>query len=223
MSPLRVLRESAFFYRHHLTTIARLCLPLLLLERGCTMAFAEQFSHWPPFAPQLLLSVLFYPLYSAMLILFLDARSRGEPTPSAASLFGMALQRWPAFALLSAISTVLISLGLSLLMIPGLILVVLLAFSEFLLVLRGYHPLRAIRGSLRRVRGQFWPLAACIYCTLLPLWLLDAWLAEQLAGQPVANVVGGAFSGLLQLFVNVVVYRYFTLLEQRGHLTVEED
>lgn len=223
MNPLRVLREAAYFYRHHFVTIARLCLPLLLLEQGCDWMLQEQFGQWPAGASQLLMGVLFYPLYSAMLILFLDARSRGEPEPTASLLFGKALQLWPTFALLSAINSSLIMLGLGLLLIPGLVIVVLLAFSEYLLVLRGYEPLRAIRGSLRRMRGQFWSLAACIYAPLLPLWLLDAWLAEQFAGQPVATVLAGATSGLLQLFVSVVVFRYFSLLEQRGHLTVEED
>lgn len=118
MNALRVLREAAYFYSHNFLRIALLCLPLLLLERLSELALREQFGHWPEGALQLLFGVLFYPLYTGMLILFLDARSQGREA-SAAELFGRALQLWPGFALLTALTSVLVMLGLSLMLLPG--------------------------------------------------------------------------------------------------------
>ena len=217
MNALRVLREAAYFYSHNFLRIAQLCLPLLLLERLSELALREQFGHWPEGALQLLFGVLFYPLYTSMLILFLEARSQGREV-TAAELFGRALQLWPGFALLTALSSVLIMLGMSLMLLPGMILIVLLAFAEYLLVLRGQSPLDAMRGSIRLVRGQFLPLAGCIFSALIPLWLLGAWLAERYSAELAADVLSGSLSGLLQLFVSVVVFRYFMLLEQRPQL-----
>ncbi len=82
-----------------------------------------------------IVGLLVYPLYTAALILFLDARSRGE-APRTRDLLATALTLWPRFALLTALNTLLILVGISLYILPGLWLMVTLAFSEYLVVLR---------------------------------------------------------------------------------------
>ena len=69
-------------------------------------------------------------------------------------------------------STLLILLGLSLYFLPGLWLMVVLAFAEYLLVLRGMPALAAMKESLRLTRGHFWRILVCLLCVMTPLWLL---------------------------------------------------
>ena len=102
-----------------------------------------------------------YPLYTAALILYLDARSRGE-APRTRDLIAAALLQWPRFALLTALNTLLILIGISLYFLPGLWLMVVLAFGEYLLVLRGMAPLAAMKESARLSRGNFWRILLCI-------------------------------------------------------------
>ena len=67
-----------FFYSRHFLTIVRLCLPLILLESLTRLGIDHWLGDNAPPALDLLVGLIFYPLYVGALILFLDARSRGH-------------------------------------------------------------------------------------------------------------------------------------------------
>ena len=138
MNPLDVLRDSLYFFKRNLRQIVQLCLPLVMLE--ALLQQVVDHSTEPDSFPgiSVIVGLLVYPLYTAALILFLDARSRGE-SPSNRELLSRSAYLWPRFALLTALNTVLILLGLSLYFLPGIYLMVTLAFGEYLLVLRGHR------------------------------------------------------------------------------------
>src|SRR5437868_4164057 len=163
MNPLDVRRDSLYFFKRNLRQIVLLCLPLVVFE-----ALLQQWvdhSQGPDAFPgfSVIVGLLIYPLYTAALILFLDARSRGE-SPRTRDLLAMSVSLWPRFALLTAINTLLILVGLSLYFLPGIWLMVTLAFAEYLLVLRGLQPLAAIKESFRLSRGHFLRILVCILC-----------------------------------------------------------
>jgi len=212
MNVLTALRDSWYFFSHNLAAIARLCLPLivlegLLLQQVDSLVTGESATVW-----RLLAGLLFYPLYSAALILFLDARSNGV-TPRARDLLAAGLRLWPSFALLAGLTTVAILLGASLLVLPGLWVMVKLAFAEYLLVLRGMQPLQALQASFRLSNGYFWPMLVCILSIMLPLWLLDGWSQNtpSIADDPLASLLLDCTSRFLQLFSTVVLFRLFML------------
>ncbi len=212
MNLLSVLRDSWYFFSHNLAAIARLCLPLivlegLLLQQVSSLVPAESATYW-----RLLAGLLFYPLYSAALILFLAARSQGQQ-PRRRDLLAAGLRLWPRFALLAGLNTLAILLGASLLVLPGLWLMVKLAFAEYLLVLRGLSPLKALQESFEMSTGYFWPMLGCILSIMLPLWLLDGWSQtnEAIAGNALTSLLLDCASRFLQLFSSVVVFRLFML------------
>ncbi len=212
MNPLQILRESWYFYSHNVARIAVLCLPLLLLEALSRTLFSDQLGDLTLVTQELLFGLLFYPLYSAALIVFLASRTQQTPLSNQAIL-SKALRLWPSFALLAGLSTLLIMLGASLLVLPGLWVMLRLVFAEYLLVLDDLNPLAALRESFRLSRGYFWPIAACVLSLLLPLWLLDWWSYQQLGEQPdpLAVILVDSLNGFLQLFVCVLGFRLFML------------
>jgi hypothetical protein len=212
MTPLSVLRDSWYFFSHNLPAITRLCLPLIILEgvllqQVSSLAADESAATW-----RLLAGLLFYPLYSAALILFLDARSNGLQ-PRGRDLLAAGLRLWPSFALLTGLNTLAILLGASLFVLPGLWLMVKLAFAEYLLVLRGLSPLKSLHASFTMSSGYFWPMLTCILMAMLPLWLLDAWIQSSplFAEGTLASLLLGCTSRFLQLFSSVVLFRLFML------------
>ncbi|AXO60600.1 hypothetical protein DZC76_04195 [Pseudomonas sp. phDV1] len=211
MKPLSVLRDAWFFSSHNLLAIARLTLPLLLLEAIAQTILAAQLGEGANPAYGVLLGILFYPLYAAPLILLLHARSIGQ-TPGNAQLFAAGLQLWPTFALMTGLSTLAIMLGLSLFIVPGIWIMMRLAFSELILVLRQEPPLRALQASFTLTEGRFWPVFTCLANVLVPLWLLD-WWTQPSQSDTLLWVLHQAGNGFLQLFAIVVLFRLFMLLE----------
>jgi hypothetical protein len=213
MNPFDVLRDSLYFFKRNLGQIVQLCLPLVILE-----AFLQQLvdnnvgpDGFPGYS--VVVGLLVYPLYTAALILFLDARSRGE-SPRIRDLLAMSATLWPRFALLTALNTLLILIGLSLYFLPGLWLMVTLAFAEYLLVLRGMAPLAAMKESLRLTRGHFLRILVCILCVMGPLWLLKgaSYAVYPEPQNPAIALLIDSVHSFLQLFTSVVLFRLFMLI-----------
>ncbi|NQD92894.1 hypothetical protein HP532_09560 [Pseudomonas sp. CrR25] len=212
MNALLVLRDAWFFFSHNLLTIARLCLPLVVVEALVQHQVTTTVGVESSTLYRLLVGLLFYPLYTAALILFLDARSQGL-APRLRDLLAASLQLWPRFALLAGLSTLAIMLGASLFVLPGLWVMIKLAFAEYLLVLRGLAPLKALHESFEQTSGFFWPILLCILGVMVPLWLLDWWTQPAEGAEPdwLVSVLLYSLNGFLQLFATVVLFRLFML------------
>ena len=213
MNPLTVIRDSLYFFQRNLGQIVALCLPLVILE-----AVLQQLVNnatGPDASPgySLIVGLLVYPIYTAALILFLDARSRGE-SPCNRDLLARALYLWPRFALLAAISTLLIVLGLSMFFVPGIYLTVVFAFAEYRLVLRGEAPLAALKSSFGLSKGHFWRIFVCILAVLGPLMLLKelSFSVYPKAENPLLSLALESINSFLQLFLSVVLFRLFMLI-----------
>lgn len=212
MNALHVLRDAWFFFSHNLPTIVRLCLPLVVLEALVQQQVTALVGIEQAAAYGILVGLLFYPIYTGALILFLEARSNGE-APRVRDLLAASLALWPRFALLAGMSTLAIMLGASLFVLPGLWIMIKLAFAEYLLVLRGLSPLKALHESFELTSGYFWPILLCVLCVMVPLWLL-AWTAQPAEGsQPdvLVYLLLDSANGFLQLFATVVLFRLYML------------
>lgn len=215
MNPLTVLRESLYFFRRNLASILMLCLPLVILEALTKQLLSDTLAENAPATSELIVGLLFYPLYTGALILFLDAKSAGDDPPKRDLLAG-ALRLWPTFAVLSALITLLIMGGLSLFILPGIWVMLKLVFSEYLLVLRGMTPLAAMRASFLMTRGHVLRILACVMCVYLPLSVLEGLSYYVLPEQqsPLLSLTVDSISSFLQLFISVVMFRLFMLLDE---------
>lgn len=213
MTPYSVLRDSLYFFRLHLLSIAQLCLPVVVLETLCTHLLLGQMGDQASPAYGLLIGLVFYPLYTAALILYLDTRSNGQDIPKR-DLFARALQLWPQMALLTVISSLLILAGLALFIFPGVWIMINLVFADMLLVLRGRPVIEAMRESASMTTGHFMRILVCLLSVLAPLWLIDGLLLMAFSDpQPGVAVLLDSLSGFLQLLTTVVLYRLFMLRE----------
>lgn len=215
MNPLTVLRDSLYFFRRHLASIAGLCLPLVLLEAVCSQLLYDQLGDNASPAYGLLVGLLFYPLYSAALILYLDARTDGHE-PLKRNLMARALQLWPSFALLVMLSSLLIMAGISLFILPGIWVMTNLVFAEYLLVLQGRAPIQAMRESFQMVNGNFWRIFVCMLGVMAPLWLFNGITLGLLPDQvnPVLELLVNVVNSFLQLFSTVVLFRLYMLISE---------
>lgn len=215
MNPLSVLRDSLYFFRRHLISIAGLCLPLVIIEALCSQLLYDQLGDDASPAYGLLVGLLFYPLYSAALILYLDARTDGHE-PLKRNLLARAVQLWPSFALLVLLSSLLIMAGISLFILPGIWVMTNLVFAEYLLVLQGRAPIQAMRESFQMVNGNFWRILVCMLGVMAPLWLFNGLTLGLLPEQtsPALELLVNVVNSFLQLFSTVVLFRLFMLISE---------
>lgn len=213
MNPYSVLRDSLYFFRLHLLGIAQLCLPVVVLEAFCTQLLLQQLGDQASPTYAMLTSLVFYPLYTAALILYLDTRSTGQDIAKR-DLMARAVQLWPKMALLVLIISLLVMAGLVLLIFPGIWIMINLAFADLLLVLRGRSVMESMRESASLTTGHFLRILTCLLAVLAPLWLLDGLLLMAFPQpQPGVSLLLDSLSGFLQLFTSVVMYRLFMLRE----------
>jgi len=214
MNPLTIIQDSLYFFRRNFNSILTLCLPLVILEaltkQVLGSAAPDGSASW-----QLLIGLLFYPLYTGALILFLDAKTRGE-APAKRNLLAATLRMWPTFAVLTALSTLLIMAGLSLFIVPGVWVMIKLVFSEYLLVLRGLGPLDAMRESFKMTRGHVVRILVCVLFVYIPLSVLEGLSFYVLPDQqsPMLSLIVDSVSSFLQLFISVVMFRLFMLIDE---------
>lgn len=213
MSPFSILRDSWYFVRHNLGAIVVLCLPLMCLE-----VFAQYaLDTWMPRSPapwNLVVLPFFYPLYEAALILFLAARSRGEH-PKPRDLLAASIMLWPRFAVLTSLVLLLTLLGFSLLLIPGILVMVSMAFSEYLLTLRRLEPLAAMRASLEMSRGHRVVIFTCLASVTVPVWVLEG-LTNAAHAPPMAGIALDCLTSFMGQFTTVVIYRLFMLISDES-------
>jgi hypothetical protein len=212
MNLFSILRDAWYFYSRNLLTLALLCLPLIALEATLSHQIANYVDEGSLTLARLAISLAIYPLYSVPLILFLDARSNGHQ-PKVLDLLAAGLRFWPAFALLTGLATTAIMLGASLFVLPGIWLMVKLAFAEYLLVLDRQTPLQALHASFKLTHGYFWPTLACVLTLMLPLWLVDGWSQSSLgvADDALKSILIDIANRFLQLFSSIVLFRLFML------------
>lgn len=210
MNLYSALRDALYFFTHNLGAILRLCLPLIVLEALLMTQLDKLAADDTSLLLKTLAGLLCYPLYSAALILFMAARSNGVQ-PRSRDLLAMSLTLWPSFALLTALMSVVVLLGASIFILPGIWLLIRLAFAENLLVLERCTPLEALKRSFQLTGGHLAPLLGWMVLVMLPIWLLELW------GQSQPVIVQSAFYTLLlscaaqvlQLFSSVLLFRLF--------------
>lgn len=215
MNPLTIIQDSLYFFRRNFASIITLCLPLVILEALTKQMLASASGPDGSASWQLLVGLLFYPLYTGALILFLSAKTRGE-MPAKRDLLAATLRMWPTFAVLTALSTLLIMAGLSLFIVPGVWVMIKLVFSEYLLVLRGLGPLDAMRESFRMTQGHLVRILTCVLFVYIPLSVLEGLSYYVLPDQqsPVLSLAVDSISSFLQLFISVVMFRLFMLIDE---------
>ncbi|MGY4531712.1 hypothetical protein ACVW0Y_000822 [Pseudomonas sp. TE3786] len=217
MNPLPIIRDAFYFFSRNLGDITRLCLPLVMLESlaQTVLLCADPGDNSPIYA--MLITLAVYPLYTGALIIFMAARSSGE-TPRLPDVLALTLRLWPRLAVLSALTNLLFLLGAKLMLLPGIYVLVKLAFAEYLLVLRGTSPLAAMRDSFSMTNGQFLRVLLCIMLVVVPLWVLQS-LNFGVAGEGEVQMDEAllvfavqSVTSFISLFSSVVGFRLFMLV-----------
>lgn len=193
------LSDSWSFFRIHGVALAMIVLPIvapieILVSLYQAFVVSEEFVLAEQAIP-MIVSFLAYPVYSVAVVYYIASIISGQPR-SNSELWTLGLRYWQPFIILSLLVTVAVMFGLFLLILPGVIIAVRVAFAEFELLLNDRKPMDAIKIGWKGTQEYMWVIlggyvviTAGIY---IPLYFLGAAFDET------SNV-----HGIMTTFINI--------------------
>ncbi len=221
------IRQSLFFFRRHFGTIARIQLPFiiglnllgLLLQVNLD---ADSSAARNATALLMLLNITLLPLYWGATLLFLQSAVDNQPL-SAFQAVSVSLRYWRRLLLTYLLTGLAVTLGLMLLIVPGIYIGVRLVFADYICVLEDKKPVESLRQSWRESDAYFWLLfkgLLIIFGGLLLLEMPFVYLAEAsgFSPAPIKAVLSIIFD-LMGTLVTIYGFRIYSLMRQESAAT----
>jgi hypothetical protein len=216
-----IITDSALFFWRNLNQIALLCLPWLFagaLVEYLIVVNQETFGDTPIYFAAWAFNLLVYPIYTAALIHMMAQQAKGR-RPGNKELFELALKSWQSLLVLHLLSSLLAVFGLTLLVLPGIWIMVRFSFSEFYLVLENLNPIDSIRKSIVATKKHMLTIFLLILIFLFPVFGFSFTFGHLIADIPQAEAImaiAGTITSFYILFVDVLIFRIFMSAVKEG-------
>jgi hypothetical protein len=181
----RALWDTWYFFKNSIPTIALIVLPIaipleLISSLYTNFQVIEEFFSLE-YLVTLALYFIGYPIYSVAIIYHIASKTYGRDY-SIKHLWSLGIRLWIPFLVYLLLYSATITLGLILLVIPGILFTARLAFAEFELTLNDCNPLDAMRNSWESTRNYVWVILGGYLiigiATYLPLYFASLFFDE---------------------------------------------
>jgi len=212
------LKQSYFFFRSNFSNLLSIQLPfiavLMLVQHTVIGGIEEGANLQNDLFLLTAMDLLFVPIYLGATIFYMQSivDSRPISTPQA---WAWGLQNWGRLFFTFLLSALAISVGLMLLVLPGLYIAVRLGLANQVCLLERKSPIEAMKMSWAGTADLFWTLAkglAIIYGLLFIGELLVAPIVE---GNAVLGFVGSAILDFLNVFGAIFTFRIYRAWRDR--------
>lgn len=163
---------------------------------------------------------LFSSLAGVMLILMVEGFATGKSI-SFAEMIAKGLKLLPAILASSVVAGILVLLGTTLLIIPGIIIAVYLSFYMNAIALRAKGPIEALKYSFALVKGKWWTVFGVFFLVFI-LVLVISILFELLSQNFDMKIVSMVVKSILNSFTYVLVCVFFLHMESIQQKTTGE-
>ncbi len=179
------LMDTWSFFKIHVIAISLIILPIVVPIETLTAFYqyflaSEEFVLSERLIP-MIIGFVAYPIYAVGVVFYIASVISGE-TIDAKTSWRLGIKFWVPYVVMSIFIGVVITFGLFLLIIPGIIFAIRYAFSEFELLLNQSKPLDAMKNSWAITKDYIWViLGGYIIITLVlyaPYYLL-AWFFDE--------------------------------------------
>ena len=217
------LRQSLFFFRQNLLTLAKINLPFLivfnLLFAQIDFSTAEEDSQ--SLANSLLLmsgiNLLMMPIYWGATITFMQSPLEG-PSYTASQALAASLKLWSKLFLVFLLTSGCIFLGFMALVVPGIFIAIRLSIADYLCVVENKTPLQSLKSSWQLTAKYGWTIFQGIALILSGIFLfktlvyslLGSILQELLFLKPLIN----SLFDLLNVLVMIYGFRIYCLIKK---------
>lgn len=216
------LTDSWTFFKRHVGSLAAIVLPVVVpLQVGLGLyesANMEQGFSMGNIFLMMLVGFVFYALYMPAVIFYIASVVSGEQR-STGELYQQALKWWGPFLLLLLLVTLLSGVGFMLLIVPGIIVMLKLAFAEFDMLLNDASPLAAMQTSWHLTKGHKGTLFGGYLIITLAIYVPFIILEAILAGVGMAywwvTAAVSVVIAVCNLFYTIFAFRVYDLVLSR--------
>jgi len=181
----KFLMDSWSFFKIHVLAISIIILPIVVPIETLTALYqyflgSEEFVLSERLIP-MVIGFVAYPIYAVGVVFYIASVISGETIDTKTS-WRLGIKFWVPYVVMSIFVGVVITFGLFLLVIPGIIFAIRYAFSEFELLLNQNKPLDAMRNSWDVSKDYMWVILGgyiiITFALYAPYYLL-AWLIDE--------------------------------------------
>jgi putative effector of murein hydrolase LrgA (UPF0299 family) len=212
------LKQSYFFFRSNFSNLLSIQLPfiavLMLVQHTVIGGIEEGANLQNDLFLLTAMDLLFVPIYLGATIFYMQSIVDSRPI-STLQAWAWGLQNWGRLFFTFLLSALAISVGLMLLVLPGLYIAVRLGLANQVCLLERKSPIEAMKMSWAGTADLFWTLAkglAIIYGLLFIGELLVAPIVE---GNAVLGFVGSAILDFLNVFGAIFTFRIYRAWRDR--------
>ncbi|KGK42491.1 hypothetical protein LH51_06910 [Nitrincola sp. A-D6] len=211
------LRQSLFFFKQHLLTLAAIQLPFLAIIGLLSFFLQGNLAAGEEVASGgfLLLGLLqlgLLPLYWGATIFYMQSVLDGKPL-TVMNAISLGMSSWGRLLLTYILNGFAVLLGLIMLIIPGVYVGVRLAFADYVCVLEGKSATVSLKQSWAQTQPYFWILVQGFVIIFLCLFLVEM-LIQQLFGSTLPGTLLSLLVDFGGVMLTVFGFRVFSVMRE---------
>ena len=178
---IKSLKESWSFFKIHSVALSIIILPIAAPVEIFSSLYeyflnSDEFHFIEEIVP-MAVNAITYPIYTIAVIFYIASVITGE-TLNTKTLWKLGAKFWLPYIIMSAMIIITVVSGFILLIVPGIILIIRYAFSEFDLLLNKNKPLNALKNSWSETKEYMWVIfggyVIITFALVVPYYLIAA-------------------------------------------------
>jgi len=222
--------DSWSFFKNHAIAISLIILPIVVPIDVLTALYqyfltSEEFVFSEQLAP-MVVGFMAYPIYAVGVVFYIASVISGESINTKTS-WKLGAKFWFPYVIMSILIGLAVMFGFILLVIPGIILTIRYAFSEFDLLLNQSKPLAAIRNSWDATKEHMWLLlGGYVVITLvlfMPYYLIISIFDESSISYWILDTASNIAYSVLGVMYTIFAFRVYEFAKLQHNLSLNQD
>lgn len=227
---IKSLKESWSFFKIHSIALSIIILPIAAPVEIFSSLYeyflnSDEFHFIKEIVPMAVNAVT-YPIYTIAVIFYIASVITGE-TLDTKKLWKLGTKFWLPYIIMSAMIIITVISGFILLIVPGIILVIRYAFSEFDLLLNKSKPLNALKNSWSETKEYMWVIfGGYILITLalfVPYYLITSIFEGASITHWVLNTLLNIAYSVLGVLYTIFAFRIYDHTKSQHNRAIKND
>ena len=223
-----LLQDTRDFYINNFRSMLAIILPIVIPAEIITGIYSYYFvTDIDSFSEQIIPSIIAlisYPIYSLGIILFIASKSAGIKMDLKA-LFELGLTFWKPYLIIYVLLYLAFIAGLILLIIPGIIIAVRFAFSEYHLIFDRLNPIEAMKVSWNSTKGYrwiiFWGNSIIMFFLCMPSFIFSDFLYQTSMLSVISSTIYNICISFLGVLITIFTFHVFKYSREQNKDAVD--